>query len=598
MNKYERAAQARDRGLLGNITDRLTSGGGSIPGSIGRGISDTFKAKVTGVKEKFDPLNIAKKMTGGVGVGILGRMMGRSSEDMSYFANKGEFGGLPGGAFTPMMNRSKSNLPGTAFYATVAEGSRSGLKKNDSLANVGAKLYNVMKVSHDIKKLQGQLDKNFSKERAAEDQRRHEEFIDAIEKSKKKAPEPKKTKKEVEKQVKKAETAPPAPAPKAEPYKAPTPSPAPAKAPAPATKAEPAKASVPAPAPPSGKAPYTAKPAGAPANKKTTAKPAGTEKPPASPRNEQAPPKTRTPPARTEPAPPRMEPAPPRTATREPVREAMKTAAKVGAVGVAISPAAALSIERETGKSANEAIKSVGQIVPNDPKAGVSSYGIFGINSGGSVQSFVKQNPQFELTAKPASKEFDAQWSKISKDRPQEMLDAQLMWYNNNVAKPLKTDLGKIIPKQFADDARILTYLLDRRVQYGKVMESQALAYASSAKTPEEYISRISEFDISHLQDAFKTYLSTHPNSIKGLKNRIKEREKYSLKIPSSSIINNPIVGEKLNGASVANADAKKQSKGGTTVITDNTNTTIASPSGKPMTLTNPTPQDRPAHQQ
>jgi putative chitinase len=56
--------------------------------------------------------------------------------------------------------------------------------------------------------------------------------------------------------------------------------------------------------------------------------------------------------------------------------------------------------------------------------------------------------------------------------------------------------------------------------------------------------------------------------------------------------------GDTLNQASVENADAKKQSKGGTTVIADNTTTAIAPHSGKPTTITNPTPQDRPAYQQ
>jgi hypothetical protein len=178
MNTYERAAQVRERGLLGNITDNLVSGEGSIAGGIGRGISDTFKAKVTGVKEKFDPLNIAKKMTGGVGAGIVGRMMGRSKEDIGYFANKGKGGGLLGKAFGAMKPKDKLGGVDTAFYSNISDGSRDGLKKNDSLANVGAKLYNVMKTSYDIKTLERELDKNFSKERAAEDRRRHEEFID------------------------------------------------------------------------------------------------------------------------------------------------------------------------------------------------------------------------------------------------------------------------------------------------------------------------------------------------------------------------------------------------------------------------------------
>jgi hypothetical protein len=265
-----------------------------------------------------------------------------------------------------------------------------------------------------------------------------------------------------------------------------------------------------------------------------------------------------------------------KTAAKTVTGGAAKTAVKVGAGVAGISVAAALSIERETGKSAKDAITKVGQIVPNDPKPGVSSYGVFGINSGGSVQSFVKDNPQFELSAKPASKEFDEQWSKISKERPQEMLEAQLKWFDKNITIPVKNDLNKILPTQFANDPRILTYMSDRRVQYGGVMESQALKQASSAKSVEEFLSLMSQYDLANLKTAFRTYLSTHPNAIKGLETRIREREKASLKV----VENDSNLGEKLSSDSTQNTDMKKNmsqgSAGGSPVIIQNNNTTQA----------------------
>jgi hypothetical protein len=263
-----------------------------------------------------------------------------------------------------------------------------------------------------------------------------------------------------------------------------------------------------------------------------------------------------------------------KTAVKAVTGGAVGTAVKVGAGVAGISVAAALSIERETGKSAKDAITKVGQIVPNDPKPGVSSYGVFGINSGGSVQSFVKDNPQFELSAKPASKEFDEQWSKISKERPQEMLEAQLKWFDKNITIPVKNDLNKILPTQFAKDPKILTYMSDRRVQYGGVMESQALKYASSAKSVEEFLSLMSQYDLANLKTAFRTYLSTHPNAIKGLETRIREREKASLKV----VENDSNLGEKLSSDSTKNTDMKKDmsqgSAGGSPVIIQNNNTT------------------------
>ena len=88
ISKYQQAANTRKRGLVGSITDRLVAGQG-IGGAIGSGISETFKAKSTGIKEKFDPLNIAKMLTGNLGMALVGKITGRKSEDMEYFLNKG-----------------------------------------------------------------------------------------------------------------------------------------------------------------------------------------------------------------------------------------------------------------------------------------------------------------------------------------------------------------------------------------------------------------------------------------------------------------------------------------------------------------------------
>jgi hypothetical protein len=285
---------------------------------------------------------------------------------------------------------------------------------------------------------------------------------------------------------------------------------------------------------------------------------------------------------------PKVETAPPKSTPKvEPVIKApaskaepitkvpskIPSASRIATVAGALSPAAALSIERETGKPAKDAIKNVGQIVKNDPKPGVSSYGVFGINSGGSVQTFVKDNPQFELNAKPTSKEFDEQWTKISNEQPQKMLEAQLKWYDKNITVPLNNDLNKLVPLEFANDPRVLTYISDRRIQYGKTMEKKALGYASSAKTVEEFLSLISEYDLANLKTAFKTYLSNNPNNIKGLERRILERKKSSLKVVS----NDSDVGSQIDDYSKNNADMRKEMNSGSgspVIIMENTNNT------------------------
>jgi hypothetical protein len=498
MNYYD-AARVRKKGFANLMTDRLTSGQG-IVSSIRGTLSDRSKARSMAMKEKFDPMNIAKFLTGGskLAPAIVGRLMGRSKEDIGYFTGKRQY------QYTPRQSSYYEK-----FKPSMSGGSRKATEVLEKIVSF------MEKSREDDIKEQDTLD-SYNELNEYIKQDNHKEvmnvFVEAI-KNKRKAM------KEMAKEAKKRQAQE-----KAEKKKQETPKQEATKSEIPKTKQETPKQETPKT---KTEAPTTAKPI------------------------ETAPP-----------APPTATPAPPVTTPKLPMVkpatvEAAKTAAKIvtGVVGVeAISAAAALSIERETGKPAKDAIKNVGQIVRNDPKSGVSSYGVFGINSGGSVQSFIKDNPQFELNAKPASKEFDEQWTKISKEQPQKMLEAQLKWYDKNITVPLKNDLNKIVPTQFANDPRVLTYISDRRIQYGKTMEKKALSHASPAKTVEEFLSLISEYDLANLKDAFKTYLSNHPDNIKGLEKRIREREKVSLKV----VANDSNVGDKLNNYSKENTDMKK----------------------------------------
>lgn len=195
-----------------------------------------------------------------------------------------------------------------------------------------------------------------------------------------------------------------------------------------------------------------------------------------------------------------------------------------------ISAAAALTIKGETGLSPDRAIEGVGQVVPNDPKPGVSSYGILGLNSGGgdksSVGLFIKDNPQFNFKETIASKEFDAEWKKVAKEKPQEMLQAQLAWYNKYIQSPLKSDLLKVLPEKLATDEKVLLYMSDRRNQYGKHDESNALKAAASASTSDDFIKKVSEYDRANIDTAFSSYLKTNPKNKQGIVNRIDLREK------------------------------------------------------------------------
>lgn len=86
---YDRAKGIRKTGLSNLIVDNLLEGQG-IGSSFGSAISDRTKATFTGIKEKFDPLNIAKKLTGGSNLApaLLGRLTGRKQSTIEHFAGR------------------------------------------------------------------------------------------------------------------------------------------------------------------------------------------------------------------------------------------------------------------------------------------------------------------------------------------------------------------------------------------------------------------------------------------------------------------------------------------------------------------------------
>lgn len=186
ISNYEKAAATRKRGVLGTITNRLTSGQG-IGQSIGGGISESFKARTTGLKEKFDPLNIAKMFTGNLGMGLFGKITGRSPEDMQYFANKGRKKGDKEYSVARPQETKVGNVE-TAFYTTIREGQRSSLQKGDNVATVAAKLANTIKFFYEKENINRELEHNFEEEIESEDQRRHDDLIAEIKKLKDKRP--------------------------------------------------------------------------------------------------------------------------------------------------------------------------------------------------------------------------------------------------------------------------------------------------------------------------------------------------------------------------------------------------------------------------
>lgn len=173
---YKQASQIRKKSLKDLITEKLVEDKGILT-SIKSGISEKMQARSTGLKEKFDPLNIAKMLTGNLGSALLGRMTGRSKEDISYFAgDKKAKETKP----KPAYINEKLNKSDVGLYSAISEGNTQSMKKGDGIATILARMYNLIK-SEQINSLKRhQIEKSFRKIHEKEKEKRNKELISAI----------------------------------------------------------------------------------------------------------------------------------------------------------------------------------------------------------------------------------------------------------------------------------------------------------------------------------------------------------------------------------------------------------------------------------
>jgi len=161
---YRQARRTGQISLTDLIARDIAEGGGF--GSVGKAVSQKFAAKRTRIREAFDPLNIASMLVGRtkLGTAILGRMMGRSADDIQYFARKGA-------------GREAAYDP---FFARVSPGSLQPVKQSEGVADVFAKIYNLLKKNIDDETKRREVEKNFREEQSLEDERRFKELLAAI----------------------------------------------------------------------------------------------------------------------------------------------------------------------------------------------------------------------------------------------------------------------------------------------------------------------------------------------------------------------------------------------------------------------------------
>jgi hypothetical protein len=178
---YGKAKDIRQQGLFSLMTDRLSSGQGT-GSSIKSAISDRTQATFTGIKEKFDPMNIAKVVTGGskFAPALVGALMGRSKDDISHFTGK---------------KRNKK------LKSLASQGSDA----SESMAEVLGLIYRQMMRIEESRKLELEERITKDKEDDEEDNRRNTALITALTGRKQKKPSKKATeqKKELDKKIEK-----------------------------------------------------------------------------------------------------------------------------------------------------------------------------------------------------------------------------------------------------------------------------------------------------------------------------------------------------------------------------------------------------------
>ncbi len=168
---YKKASQVRKKGLISLIAEKKFQQGQGLGSSIGSAISEKFKAKSVGIKEKLDPLRMVSALTGKgtfgkVATTIAGRAFGRSEDTIEYFGGYGR--------------KRKPKIRKDALHSSIGPGASTSLKVGDSEANILAKMYNFMEKTHEVQKKTYEIELAFREEEKAEDERRHKKLIDSI----------------------------------------------------------------------------------------------------------------------------------------------------------------------------------------------------------------------------------------------------------------------------------------------------------------------------------------------------------------------------------------------------------------------------------
>lgn len=157
---YQKAKRIRGTSLTDLLTDQLLYEP-SIGKAIKRTLSLKTQSKIKGIKEKFDPLNIAKFLTGGskLAPALLGRMTGRNIRDIEYFTGRNR----PIRIGSETASKIKPLEQGQEDFSAI----------NEHLL----KIYKFLRSSNENELKRSQKEQNFQEELQMEAEKRHEKFI-------------------------------------------------------------------------------------------------------------------------------------------------------------------------------------------------------------------------------------------------------------------------------------------------------------------------------------------------------------------------------------------------------------------------------------
>ena len=161
---YQQARKIRKTKFTDLFVDQLAQKDTGVFGAIGKSISLRSKARIEGIKEKFDPLNIAKFLTFGskLGPALLGKLTGRNQRDIDYFTNRTR--AIKGGYNTA--DKIKK-VPGSDTEGI-----------NEQLS----KIYSFLKTSREEDVKLREMAKNYEEEIESEKKTRHKELLKTIQK--------------------------------------------------------------------------------------------------------------------------------------------------------------------------------------------------------------------------------------------------------------------------------------------------------------------------------------------------------------------------------------------------------------------------------